>query len=165
MGSQTLCEHIGDLVSQVAGKVLLVGHPERYAHLKYPCLADLHPDQGPLSGLETALSLEIAQFCVVTSCDVGNLRVEWLRALLWEAEASAASCVVARDAEGTVQPLCAVYRRDCLPMVSNSLARGNLRMLDLLECLNAKPVRLAEVVFNLNTPEQYGEIVNAHRDR
>ena len=62
MGSQTLCEHIADIVSTVASQVFLIGHPERYGHLKYKCIADLRPGLGPLSGLETALSLDVCEF-------------------------------------------------------------------------------------------------------
>jgi len=153
-GGQTLCEHIGDVVSQAASPVFLVGHPERYGHLKYGCLEDLHPDLGPLSGLETALSASEGEWNVVVSCDIVNIRAEWLRALL----AKAALCAVAQDAAGNVQPLCGVYHRECRAIVSKALAEGRLRAMDLLRELNAVPVLVPEVVLNVNTPEEYGRI-------
>lgn len=156
VGGQTLCEQVGDVVSSVAEQVLLVGHPERYSHLKYECLPDLRPELGPLSGLETALCLEIAEFHVVTSCDVINLKQEWLRALLWEA-ARGPRCVVVEDAAGKVQPLCGVYRSECRETVTRSVSEGRLRMMDLLKELGARTVKIDEVVSNLNTPEEYAD--------
>lgn len=158
-GAQTLCEHIGDIVSQVASPVFLVGHPERYAHLKYPCLPDLHPDLGPLSGLETALCASAAEWNVIVSCDIFNLQAEWLRALL---EGAQLLCAVAQDSSGNLQPLCGVYHRECRAIVSKALSEGRLRAMDLLKELNAVPVQLPEIILNVNTPEEYGRISTLH---
>jgi len=153
-GVQTLCEHIGDVVSQVASPVFLVGHPERYAHLKYPCLPDLHPGLGPLSGLETALCASEADWNVIVSCDLFNLRADWLMALLEKAQV----CAVAQDSAGTIQPLCGVYHRECRAIVSKAVSEGRLRAMDLLGELNAITVLLPETILNVNTPEEYGRI-------
>lgn len=147
---QTLCEHIGDVVSLVAEKVLLVGHPERYGHLKYACLPDRHPDLGPLSGLETALTFGAADLNVVAGCDVANIKVEWLRTLIREAP-DGVHCAVVEDAASRLQPLCGVYRSDCLPVVRRALEERRLRMMDLLTELGAKLVRVDELVVNLNS--------------
>ncbi len=162
VGDQTLCERTGDLVKCVAGSVLLIGHPERYRHLKYACVPDLHPDLGPLSGLETALSLNLAEFNLVLSCDTFNVNTRWLQALLDEAK-SGARCAVAQDVSGQWQPLCAVYRSECRSIVTNALSGGRLRMMDLLRELSAKPVPVDGLVMNLNTPEQFEEMVNGGR--
>lgn len=161
IGAQTLCEHIGDAVNSVAEKVYLVGHPERYGRLKYACLADVRPDLGPLSGLEAALSLKSAEFYVVTGCDVFNLKPEWLRALILESERGA-RCAMAEDANGNIQPLCAVYRSECGPIVSRAISQGRLRMMDLVQELGARPVKVNAAVLNLNTPEEYRKIENEH---
>lgn len=153
-GEQTLCEHIGDVVSQVASPVFLVGHPERYAHLKYPCLEDLHPGLGPLSGLETALTASKADWNVIVSCDIFNLQAEWLRALLRTEQ----MCAVAQDSAGNLQPLCGVYHRECRAIVSKAVSEGRLRAMDLLGELNAITVLLPETILNVNTPEEYGRI-------
>jgi molybdopterin-guanine dinucleotide biosynthesis protein A len=161
---QALCERIGDVVASVAAEVFLIGHPERYGHLKYRCVADVHPHLGPVSGLETALSLARAELHLVVSCDAFNVKAEWLRALVAEA-AGGARCVVAEDAAGNVQPLCAVYRSECRAAVSRALAEGRLKMMDLLRELGARRVKLDGVVLNINTPEEYDEIANADSTR
>jgi molybdopterin-guanine dinucleotide biosynthesis protein A len=157
VGGQPLCEYLGDVLSSVAYPVLLVGHPERYAHLKYRCIPDLHPDCGPMSGVESALSLDLAEFSIIVSCDIFPLRTEWLRALLSEA-AQGASCAVVQDADGNVQPLCGAYSRACRAIVSRARASGRLRMMDLLQELNATRVKIEGVAKNLNTPAEYDEV-------
>ncbi len=161
VGSQSLCERIADVLARVADQVLLIGHPERYVHLRYPCVADIRPGLGPLSGLETALSLRLAEYCVVSSCDTYNLNTDWVRTLLAAAQKSGALCTVAQDDQGALQPLCAVYRRDCQDLVTRAISDRRLRAMDLLEELNAQPVRVSGMVLNLNTPEQYQELVHA----
>jgi molybdopterin-guanine dinucleotide biosynthesis protein A len=159
---QPLCEHIGGVLASVAEKVFLIGHPERYQHLNYECVADIHPDLGPLSGLETALSLACAEFHLVVGCDALNIEPAWLRALLAEAELGR-RCVVAEDQSGKRQPLCAVYRSDCLPVVRAALSERRLRMMDLLAELAPRTVKIEGVVSNLNTREEYNGMVHADR--
>jgi molybdopterin-guanine dinucleotide biosynthesis protein A len=163
VGSETMCERIGDVLSDVAEQVTLVGHPERYGQLKFPCVADLRPGFGPLSGIETALSLQMADLNLVTGCDALNISADWLRALLETAERSGALCVVAQDKTGNLEPLCAVYRRECGTIVSRAITEKRLRALDLLEELGAVPVPISGMLANLNTPTEYDELINARR--
>lgn len=162
LGGRTLCEQVGDALQTVAEEVFLIGHPERYQNLKYKCLPDLHPDLGPLSGLETALTLNLAEFNLVLSCDTFIPNPQWLQSLLDAAERGPL-CAVAQDISGQLQPLCAVYRSGCRKVVSIALQQRRLRMLDLLQELQAHPVPVSGLLANLNTPEQYNEIVNAGR--
>ena len=162
VNGQTLCEAIADVVSLVAEKVFLVGRPERYRNLRYECLADLHPGLGPLSGVETALAAGKAELNVVVGCDVVNLDAGWLQALIQEA-LPGRRCVAAEDCDRKVQPLCAVYRSECGPIVSKAIAEGRLRMMDLLRELEARPVKVDAVILNANTPEDYSGMVNARR--
>src|SRR6185437_4100723 len=66
----TVVEHLSGMVASVAGSSTLVGHPERYSHLGLPCLADLRPECGPLSGIETALAGTSAEWNLILACDV-----------------------------------------------------------------------------------------------
>ena len=163
VGSGTMCERIGDVLRQLAEQVTLVGHPERYGHLKFPCVADLRPGFGPLSGIETALSLEMADLNLVTSCDALNISADWLRALLETADRSGALCVVAQDRTGNLEPLCAAYRRECVTIVSRAITEKRLRALDLLKELDAVALPISGMLANLNTRTEYDELINAGR--
>jgi molybdopterin-guanine dinucleotide biosynthesis protein A len=163
IGSGLLVEEIAVKVAHAASRVTLVGAPERYGDLPFECLPDLRPGLGPLTGIETALAANYGNLNLIVGCDMPDLAPEWLDEIVFSAERTNALCVVTRDAAGKIHPLCAVYRRECLPLVRQALDRGRLKLLDLLKELRAAEIHTAAVIGNLNTPQQlaaHGERAN-----
>jgi molybdenum cofactor guanylyltransferase len=163
VGSGLLVQEIAAKVTNAASRVTLVGAPERYGDLSYECLPDLRPGLGPLAGIETALAASYGELNLITGCDMPDLAPEWLEEIICGARRTNALCVVTRDAAGKIHPLCAVYRRECLPLVRRALDRGRLKLLDLLKELCAVEMHTAAVIGNLNTPQQlaaHGERAN-----
>ena len=117
----TLVEHLADMVAHAAGSATLVGEPDRYTKLGLPCLADERPGLGPLSGLETALTHTKAQWNLVIACDLSGVNVRILNDLFQLIESTHRHIAVVRDGSGSVQPLCAVYNRCCLPTIRAAL--------------------------------------------
>jgi molybdopterin-guanine dinucleotide biosynthesis protein A len=160
IGSRLLVEDIGAKVAEAAGRVALVGPPERYADLPFDCLPDLRPHLGPLAGLETALASGRGELNLITGCDMPDLEAGWLKWLLLTAWRTNSWCVVTKDAAGKIHPLCAVYRSECLPAVRSALDAGRLRLVDFIRELRAVEMPTTAVIGNLNTPAQlatYGE--------
>ena len=71
-------------------------------------------------------------------------------------------------------PLCAVYRRACLPVVVRRLAERRLKMLDLLQDLRVCEVTAGDLdrfgncdrlLANVNTPAEYAglEALQSHK--
>jgi len=142
-------------VKAATGNVTLIGDPGRYQQLGYPCLPDLRPGMGPLSGLETALLSSTSDLNLLLPCDMPAVEVTHLRALVARAQASNCSCVATRDFSGKVHPLCAVYKRECLPIIQRRLDRKRLSLMGLLEELVTEYVRVPWTVENINTPEDW----------
>jgi len=155
VGSRLLVELVASQVAQVADSVTLIGRPEDFSDLAFPCLADLHPGLGPLAGLEAALASSGAEFNVVTSCDIPGIQADDLRRLLAICRQTQSRCALARDPSGRKHPLYAVYHQECLPVVKAALDAGRLRLLDLVEELRAVEVPIDSVLRNLNTPEDW----------
>ncbi len=155
MGADFLVEVVAREVEEAAGNVMLVGNPTAFADLPYACLRDMRPDLGPVAGLEAALASERGEFNLVTGCDMPDLQTSDLARLLKVAEETKALCTLARDRRERRHPLCAVYRREALPLVRAALDAGRLRLLELVEELEAVEVRFDSVLSNLNTPEQW----------
>ncbi len=155
VGSRLLVELVACEVAQVADGVTLIGRPEDFGDLPFARLADLRPGLGPLAGLETAFGSSDAEFNIVTSCDIPGIQVADLKRLLTICRETQSLCALARDASGRKHPLCAVYRGECLPLVSAALNAGRLRLLDLVEELRAVEVPIDSVLRNLNTPEDW----------
>ncbi len=155
LNSHLLVEDVAAKVALVAQNVALVGGLQRYSDLPFQFLADLRPSLGPLAGVETALASRRGELNLIVACDMPNIQVEWLRTLVARASELDTDCVVCRDSKGSIHPLCGVWRQSCLPRVTNALDRGRLRMLDMVEELNAVYLPVGEFIHNLNTPDQW----------
>ena len=150
-----LVESVAAKVANIAGNVALIGDPAAYGDLPIECIPDLRSGSGPLAGIEAALTSGRCELNLIVACDMPGLKSEWLARLVTAAEASDRLCFAAEDLSGRVHPLCAVYRTACLPAVGQALDSGRLRLLELIDVLNAEMVKLDAVIDNVNTPEEW----------
>jgi len=153
-GNSMMVEAVATTLATVTKEAFLVGRPERYSALGFECLPDLRPGLGPLSGLETVLASRRAELNVVVACDLAGLRANWITALL-QAMKPEVLCAAVLDRNGKLQPLCAVYRTECLHQVTKAINERRLRAIDLLAELKAVKVNIDDVILNLNTPEEF----------
>jgi molybdopterin-guanine dinucleotide biosynthesis protein A len=153
--SRRLVENVAATVAAVTGTVTLVGRPEHYKSLSIPCLADSRHELGPLAGIEAALEAGQAEWNLIAGCDMPDISVDILHCLLDKARQTCASCVAARDITGQIHPLCAVYHARCLPAIKRSLDEGRLKLMNVLEDLQAEYVPVPIRLININTPEDW----------
>jgi molybdopterin-guanine dinucleotide biosynthesis protein A len=127
------------LLSHMLEKLWALGVRARVAGLREPVdgiagdvVADAHPDCGPLSGIETALSKSEAALVLVLGVDLPLLETEFLRWMLRRAETSGAMATIPRLL-GEPQPLCAVYRRELRRGVTDALDAGDYKVMVAVE--------------------------------
>jgi len=158
----SLLVHVARQVEMAAGSVAIIGPRRLYSDLGLPVFEDLHPGCGPLSGIEAALTATAAQWNLVAACDMPGLTEVFLRSLLEHAEASSADAVVADGGRG-LEPLCACYRRTCLPAIRQAIQTKVFKLADALAGLRLErwPVEPAQLV-NLNTPQDWDHYQAAH---
>jgi molybdopterin-guanine dinucleotide biosynthesis protein A len=158
----TLVERTRDLLAKVCEKVAILGAPELYGHLG-DCYPDLYTDCGPLAGIHVALLNSQTNLNLVTAVDTPFLGEEFLEYLLQRA-ASCSAVVTVPEIAGYVQPLCAVYSRDFLPVAEAALKTGRFKIVPLFAEVRAQVLTGNELgrfalesgMFdNLNTPEDY----------
>jgi molybdopterin-guanine dinucleotide biosynthesis protein A len=123
-GETTLLEHVASQVAAAAGGAVIIGPPDRYRGLRYPVVADRTPGLGPLGGIQTALRISGAPWNLVVACDMPELKAEFLSELLAAAVTCGGDCLVPVPPSGRMEPLCAVYGRECLPRIEEALRRG-----------------------------------------
>ena len=153
--SRHLVEKVAATVAAVTGTVTLVGQPERYRNLKIPCLPDGRHGLGPLAGIEAVLETGQGEWNLIIGCDMPGISIAVLRCLLDKAGQTSALCVAAQDITGQIHPLCAVYHRRCLPAVKQSLDTGRLKLMNVLEDLQAEHILVQTKLENINTPEDW----------
>ena len=155
LASHLLVEDVAAKVSSVAENLALVGESQRYSDLGFECLDDLHPWLGPLAGIEAALASRRGEWNIIVACDMPGLQSKWLTELLAEAQRTGAPCVVCQDALGQIQPLCGVWRKECLPAVQRALELRHLCLIGLIRDIRAQIVALGQPVANVNTPQEW----------
>ena len=153
--SLPLAKDVANKVAVAAGSVALVGRPERYHGLDLETIPDRRPDSGPLGGIEAALQSGRGELNLIVACDMPGLEVSWLIALLQKARHGEAWCTVARDREGTIHPLCAVYRTVCLPTIQRALDEGRFRVIGLVKEMAADILEIPDMIWNVNTPLEW----------
>lgn len=158
-GGRTLVEHVATQVQAAAGSVFLVGPPERYAALGYPVVADRFPGLGPAAGIHAALAAQRADWNLIVACDMPGLTPPLLESLFQRAEQAGGHGAAAVAPDGSMQPLCAVYHRCCLPWFERALREGRLKLRDLIAslALTPAPVRDPAALANWNTPADVAE--------
>jgi molybdopterin-guanine dinucleotide biosynthesis protein A len=161
MPGGTLLEHLASKAKAVAGNVALVGPPERYGGFGFDCLPDCAPGLGPLGGIYTALASGRGEYNLILACDMPDLDDSLLTELFAIAESGSSRCVVAKDANGRVHPLCGIYRQDCLEVVAQAAVGNRLRLMDLLNELVAVHAPFAGSITNCNTPAEWAAAAHA----
>ncbi len=94
-------------------------------------IPDLRIGCGPLSGIEAALLHTDSEFAVFIPVDVPLLPSAMVRCLARRALITGARMTVPRVL-GFAQPLCAVYHRALLPLISSSLDRGDHKVMRVM---------------------------------
>jgi len=169
---ETLLARVVDVVSSVcAHTVVVTNRAEQISEAGLPSdtpvLIDEVPFQGPLGGLVTALKGAHDDWVLAVAADIPWLEPDVIRAL-WDARDG--SQVVVTVTEKGIEPLLALYHRDCLPAARRVLASGRRRLVAMfpelvvvelpLETLRAADPGLRSLV-NVNTPEDLAEVREA----
>lgn len=133
---------------------------------RFPCpgaleLVDAYPGCGPLNGLHSAFAQTNADAVFLTATDLPNGDPE-LAAFLLDRLGEHDACVIQRG-NGRMEPLFAVYRRSCFPMVKRNLAGGQRSFVELFPALHVNCLKEEElsafdldyILMNVNTPKDY----------
>jgi len=158
---QPLLRRVAERLGRVTGEVLVSGRDPADCGLGVPWLPDALPGFGPASGVLTVLAA-VGRPCLVVSCDLPFLDEATLVRLLtaWRHRPRHVLMTTFRIVEtGYVESLVAVYEPGGVPLLRESLARGEPRLSGIF----SEDVRLhidysredrpvARAFFNINSP-------------
>jgi molybdopterin-guanine dinucleotide biosynthesis protein A len=160
-----LIVRVARLMESVAGKPVIVGAPERFSGLGLEVIADDWEAAGPLGGIATALRASGAEWNLIVACDLPYLTKAWLEFIVARSLSSPADALLPMNERGA-EPLCAMYRKHCEPVIRAALDRGTRKVTDGLAGLRVESIEPAEwkafdsqgLLFkNMNTPADYEE--------
>lgn len=114
---------------------------------------DRYAGCGPLGGLQAALRVSKSDYSLALSCDMPLLQFDFL-ALLTK-HANGENKAIVPLVAGQIQPLAALYHRDCITGIESQLQVRKYRMTDLLGIVKTQYVDIMmskSCFFNVNRP-------------
>jgi len=179
LGDDSLIGHVIRCMRLITDELLLVTNsPREYTHLGVPMHGDIFPDTGALGGIYTGLTHASHDAVLCVACDSPFLEpklLTYLVSVLGEYDAVMPYTYSSHKDIGvtnpshstdqiTLQTLCAIYSKRCLPIIASMLRESELRVHALAERAHIK--RISPEIwqafdpegmsfFNINTPEDF----------
>jgi molybdopterin-guanine dinucleotide biosynthesis protein B/molybdopterin-guanine dinucleotide biosynthesis protein len=129
--------------------VISANDPELYGDLDLVTIPDRHADVGPLAGIHAALLHAVDRGwpgALVVASDMPYVTGDVLRLLVRAARTSTAEAVVPESyGRRGIEPLCAFYAVECIPVVEAMIAEGERRPHLLPERVRTERIPLADL--------------------
>lgn len=115
--------------------------------------------KGPLMGIASALRVSRNQDNFVVACDIPDVDINFVRLLIRECRGFDA--VIPQTGPSHYEPLFAIYRKDILVSIDESISRGKFKILEPLKKRKVKYLESSEALKlkNLNTMNDYQQFV------
>jgi len=157
---KTILQNTLNILQDTFSQIIIVTNRKKpYLEFNVQTVEDLIKDTGPLGGIFTGLCYSTSYYNFVIGCDMPFPQIDLIKLLL---EKCGDQDVVVPEIGGEVEPLFAVYSKNCLPLILNHLLQNDLKIRRVLGELRVKGVGEKEVdkvdpkhlsFFNINTEE------------
>jgi len=157
---KTILQNTLNILQDTFSQIIIVTNRKKpYLEFNVQTVEDLIKDTGPLGGIFTGLCYSTSYYNFVIGCDMPFPQIDLIKLLL---EKCGDQDVVVPEIGGEVEPLFAVYSKNCLPLILNHLLQNDLKIRSVLGELRVKRVGEKEVdkvdpkylsFFNINTEE------------
>jgi molybdopterin-guanine dinucleotide biosynthesis protein A len=161
IGGKSLIQWVVDRLAILSTEIIMVtAHGETIpcsSAVRIKTVADIYPGRGPLVGIYSGLITSSSSRAIVVGCDMPFLSVDLLE---YMSQISSTFDVVIPQIEKKVEPLCAVYSKNCLAPIRGLLEQNELRISELFSMVKVKYVEEDEInrfdpehlsFFNINT--------------
>jgi molybdopterin-guanine dinucleotide biosynthesis protein A len=158
IGGQYLIERVINSLSQLGNDIIVVtAAPNQLPGLNIEKVIDTYPHTGAKVGLCTGINAATSFYSLVVACDMPFLNIDLLRYLLDAIPGFDAAIPRTGD---EIEPLHAVYLKNCIPVLDEQLRKGKLKISDLLSEISVRYVKSKEIerydpqhlsLFNINS--------------
>lgn len=168
LGNDTLIGHVSQSLQSITDELLLITNtPDEYSHLNIAKHHDIIQNVGTLGGIHSGLTHATHETVICVGCDNPFLQPKLLNYLVSVLDNYDAVMPVTKernDTHETLQTLCSIYSKQCIPIIEEMLNEQELRVHALQEranvlCVNPQTWQLYDPdglsFFNINTPEDY----------
>ena len=164
-----IIKRIYDLFKELFQEVIIVtNQKDLFSDFDSEIYSDLIPDKGALGGLYTGIFFSSFRHSFCVACDMPFIKKSLVQYLIKNIEDE--DVIVPRTKDG-LQPLHAIYSKDCVDPIRKSIEEGKSKILDFYYLVKVKIVdekdflrldRGRESFINVNTPE---ELLSVRRDK
>jgi molybdopterin-guanine dinucleotide biosynthesis protein A len=161
INGKTLLQRAIDLCRPFCHDILISTNQPGHTGLGYLTVPDEIKGCGPLGGIYSCLKKSKTDWNFVLSVDAAFVEPGFLCFLTSEKEGF--DVVVPKHKNG-VEPLIALYHKNCLPAITKQLEEGKYKMQDLLKQVNTHFLesqfwaeKYPRIFFNLNRPDDIPE--------
>ena len=143
IGGRSLIERVIERLSLLGNEIIVVtSSSDQLPDLGVKRVIDSYPGKGNLVGIYSGLKEVASSHSLVVGCDMPFLNIDLLRYIM---ELSPSFDVVIPRVDEGVEPLHAVYSKNCLAPIEVYLREGRLKISDLLPELKVRYVDNAEI--------------------
>jgi molybdopterin-guanine dinucleotide biosynthesis protein A len=145
INGKSLVERVLDRLQPLSSQILVVTSRERFdlpGNYRAEMLADVYPDRGPLGGLYTGLTASHSPTNIVVACDMPFLNTELLNYMV--GLSGDFDAVVPRVEKGMIEPLHAVYSRDCVSTIGKQMENNHLSIHAFLDKVRVRYMERTE---------------------
>jgi molybdopterin-guanine dinucleotide biosynthesis protein A len=163
IGGKSLIQWVVDRLAILSTEIIIAtAHGEAIpcsSAVKIKTVADIYPGKGPLVGIYSGLTASSSSRAIVVGCDTPFLSVSLLE---YMTQFSPTFDVVVPRIEKKVEPLCAVYSKNCVAPILELLKQDELGISKLFSMVKVKYVGEDEInsfdpehlsFFNINSQD------------
>lgn len=164
---ETLISKAADLLRPLTGEVLVSASPAHagtYDFLGLEIVEDLHPDSGPLGGLEALLQRCSTPWLLVLTCDMPFVDSDALLTMIRHAlqpqghhHGVLPRALAWRRSDGSISPFPLLIEQDALAIIQDRIRAGKLSMKGLLCAVDTYYITSPSdrLLSNINRPEDW----------
>jgi len=161
VGNRSLLQQVVSSVSSLSSNIIIVTGERIVSQFtndpQLKIVADLYPGKGPLGGIYTGLATSTSFYNLVVASDMPFLNQALLHYMI---QFSADCDIVAPRVGNLVEPLHAIYTKNCLAPMELMIKQDNLSVYKIFDLVRVKYVEAEEIerfdsnhlsFFNINT--------------
>lgn len=159
---RAIIEHIIEVIEPIFSEILLVSNSlNDFKFLRLKSVRDIPSAEGSLAGIYSGLVYSKTYRSFFFACDMPFINPDLIKFMMGE---SRSHDVIIPQGRSGLEPLHAVYSKDCLNPIKDQLDRKNLKIVDFFSQVKVKLIDQSTIrrfdpdeigFFNLNTRADY----------
>ena len=161
VGGKRIIDHLYSLFNALFEDIILVSNdPYKYLEWDMNIVTDLFSVRSSLTGIHAGLFYALNPFAFFAACDTPFLKIELVETIIRSIEKRVD--VVIPETPAGLEPLCAVYSKECLKPVERQIMQKKFKIEQLFQKRRVKKIpekilrqKDPDLIsfFNINTPQ------------